>query len=121
MEDIIKLLPTFILINQITKPKGRLSSKDNLLSTQIIWLNIMHFILFRFICGLTYYGLSLNATNMPGNPYLIFSVTMLAEWPGCITAAWVTKKCGRRIFYSSVLVLAGIACLAAGLINDDSK
>lgn len=66
----------------------------------------------RFAEGFVYYGLSLNSSNLGGNPYVNFAISGAIEIPAYIFAAIICKYCGRIIPFASCLILGGVALLA---------
>lgn len=59
-----------------------------------------------------YYGLSLNTSNLGGNPYLNFVISGAVELPGLALATILLDRVGRRIPLSAFLGLGGL-CLVS--------
>ncbi|XP_014674994.1 PREDICTED: organic cation transporter protein-like isoform X2 [Priapulus caudatus] len=64
-----------------------------------------------FTVSLVYYGLTLGSTGWTKNPYVGFTVNVLAEFPSVLLCAALLKYCGRRLALASTMLLAGGFCL----------
>ena len=64
-----------------------------------------------FVCSGTYYGLSLSASNLGGNPYINFLIAAAVEIPAyAINLVILNKpKIGRRFALCAPLMIAGVA------------
>lgn len=47
-----------------------------------------------FANAFSYYGLSLNASHLPGNPYLVSALLNFVSMPGQIASVWIVRKWG---------------------------
>uniref|UniRef100_A0A7N8YJH2 Solute carrier family 22 member 5 n=1 Tax=Mastacembelus armatus TaxID=205130 RepID=A0A7N8YJH2_9TELE len=54
-----------------------------------------------------YFGLSLNTSNLSGNPFMNCFLSAITEVPAYIVSTWLLKKCPRRVLLSSFLVIGG--------------
>ena len=76
--------------------------------------------------GLTYFGLSLNSPNLPGNAYLNIFYSALVELLGYLTIMTFAAKFSRRSCMIISQAIAGFSCLISILLieigeaNDDS-
>ncbi|XP_041658016.1 solute carrier family 22 member 5-like [Cheilinus undulatus] len=68
------------------------------------------------IIAISYYALSLNTSNLHGNPFLNCFFSALTEVPAYILALLLLEFCPRRISQSSTLLLGGIMILCVNLI-----
>ena len=60
----------------------------------------------------TYYGLSLNVSNLSGSVRVNFLLSSLVEVFG-YTLSWVLlDRLGRKKYHCGVMILAGTSCLA---------
>lgn len=84
----------------------------------------------RFANSLVYYGLSLNTGELFGNPFLILFIAGVVDVPSYIITGILMNRWGRRSLISSLMVLGGIACIAAvyipsgesgGTSNEDAE
>lgn len=66
-----------------------------------------------FANSLVYYGLSLSAGNLEGNPYLITAIMGFVEFPSYIAVVYLLDVLGRRPLTSSMMLVGGIACIVA--------
>lgn len=67
-----------------------------------------------FANSIVYYGLSLSAGKLYGNPFLILFIMGLVEMPSYIGTVLLLDKLGRRLI-TSVLMLAGGICCIVGV------
>lgn len=68
------------------------------------------------VSSISYYGLTLNAGRLVGDPYLNFFLSGLVEIPSTVTAI-VTVTCfGRRVPICTFFALAGVACYVTAFI-----
>ncbi len=65
----------------------------------------------------TYYGLSLNATSLAGDPYLNFFLVSLIEAPGYALSYVTMEKLGRRFSVSSSFLLGGVCLLVDPFVS----
>ncbi|XP_008330420.1 solute carrier family 22 member 4 isoform X2 [Cynoglossus semilaevis] len=79
---------------------------DILKSKKIRWITLMCLLLWMAI-NVGYFGLSLNTSNLSGNPYMNCFLSAAAEVPAYVVSTWLLKKCPRRALLSSFLVLGG--------------
>ena len=61
---------------------------------------------------MTYYGLSLNVSNLVGSVRVNFLVSTAVELAGYCAAWYLLDKVGRMRCHCSVMLLAGTACLS---------
>ena len=66
----------------------------------------------RFAGGFVYYGLSLNTSNLGGNPYLNFMLNGAVEIPGYICCGIVCKYLGRVLPLAVSFFMTGAVLLA---------
>lgn len=62
---------------------------------------------------MVYYGLSLNAGNLAGNPYFVLFILGMIEMPSYVISVAFLDKAGRRFLTVSLMLLGGMACLIA--------
>merc|ERR1712071_267824 len=65
-----------------------------------------------------FFGLTFSASNLSGNFYLNFLLSMVAEVPSYLIGIFVMNRYGRRITLSGGLLLSGLACLITGLVPE---
>ncbi|XP_078490282.1 solute carrier family 22 member 4-like isoform X1 [Ciona intestinalis] len=70
-----------------------------------------------FSCSVAYYGLSLNTSNLGGNPYINCFVAASVEIPAYAIVILVLKKIGRKSFVFGSLVSSGVFCGAVPYID----
>ncbi|XP_018024060.1 organic cation transporter-like protein, partial [Hyalella azteca] len=66
-----------------------------------------------------YYGLSLNSSNIGGNIFVNFILTMLIEIPSYFFAWWALDRMGRKGTLMFTFLLGGTSCVIAGLLPKD--
>lgn len=67
-------------------------------------------ILNRMVTSMIYYGLTLNAAEVGGNPYVDAFLSGVMEIPASYAAIPMMQKWGRRPSLILTLFLAGISC-----------
>ena len=65
---------------------------------------------------MVYYGLSLNATSLSGDPYTNFILVALVEIPGYSLSYLTMEKMGRRKSTALSLCIGGICCLLSAIL-----
>lgn len=65
-----------------------------------------------------YFGLSLNTSNLSGNPFMNCFLSATSEVPAYIVSTWLLKKCPRRALLSLFLIIGGGVLLLIQLIPD---
>ncbi|KRX58704.1 Organic cation transporter-like protein [Trichinella sp. T9] len=77
---------------------------------------------FNWLTGaMSYYGLAWYTSDLPGDEYLNFFISGLVEMPAYIVSGIMFEYCGRRPSLASMYILAGMSCLASGLIPSEYK
>ena len=67
---------------------------------------------YRCVISMTYYGLSLNVSNLAGSVRVNFLLSSSVELLG-YSAAWLLlDRLGRKRLHCGAMLLAGAACLA---------
>ncbi|XP_067641858.1 organic cation transporter protein isoform X2 [Eurosta solidaginis] len=69
-----------------------------------------------FANSLVYYGLSLSAGKLYGNPFLILFIMGLVEFPSYLTIMVVLDRLGRRPITSTLMLSGGMCCIIAAFI-----
>lgn len=64
---------------------------------------------------MVYYGLSLNATNLAGDPFTNFILVSLVEIPGYSLSYFTMERYGRRKSTAFSLVLGGVCCIISAI------
>ncbi|KAK6169201.1 hypothetical protein SNE40_020297 [Patella caerulea] len=65
-----------------------------------------------FVASVTYYGLTLNVTNLSGDVYLNFTIGNIAETIAYILCIILLDRLGRKVLHCSVMLIGGLACLS---------
>jgi OCT family organic cation transporter-like MFS transporter 4/5 len=60
---------------------------------------------------LVYYGISFNTTELIGDPYLNFFLSILVEFVAILACQFTLERFGRKVPYSINMALAGAALL----------
>ena len=76
-----------------------------------------------FVNSGTYYGLSLGASDLGGNPYINFMLAAAVEIPAYLINLYLLNKprFGRRISLSSLMLFAGVALLSMAAVPKDQR
>lgn len=69
-----------------------------------------------FANSIVYYGLSLNAGNLVGNPYLMLFLSGLVELPSYLLMCFLMDRTGRRCLVSTFMLIGGVCCIIASSI-----
>jgi len=65
---------------------------------------------------MTYYGLSLNTTDLPGDDYVNFILSGIFELPGYAMCIPMLEKIGRKPTIIILLALSGVGCIISGVL-----
>jgi len=68
---------------------------------------------------MSYYGITYSTSNLSGNFFINYEMTMVVEIPACIFGGYLMGVVGRRITVCGSLLIGGLACLATGLVPAD--
>lgn len=75
-----------------------------------------------FYCWLTascgYYGLTLNAADLGGDPFINLLLSGIIEVPACIVSIFLMDKWGRRPTLSLSFVVSGVACVTMQAVKE---
>ncbi|KAG0433611.1 hypothetical protein HPB47_019756, partial [Ixodes persulcatus] len=74
-----------------------------------------------FLGGVIYYYAALNVTNIPGNPYINYTVSSAAELPAALLGMYVVRCWSRRRSMAVQLLLAGLAFVPAPFLPKDGS
>lgn len=66
-----------------------------------------------FANSIAYYGLTLSAGKLEGNPYLIIAIFGFVELPSYAAVMYFLDIWGRRSLISSMMLIGGVACIVA--------
>ncbi|KAK5887845.1 hypothetical protein CesoFtcFv8_016406 [Champsocephalus esox] len=91
---------------------------DILKSKKIRSITLMCLILWMAI-NIGYFGLSLNTSNLSGNPFMNCFLSAATEVPAYVVSTVLLKKCPRRALLSSFLVIGGGVLLLIQFIPED--
>ncbi|XP_033995987.1 solute carrier family 22 member 4-like [Trematomus bernacchii] len=91
---------------------------DILKSKKIRCITLMCLILWMAI-NIGYFGLSLNTSNLSGNPFMNCFLSATTEVPAYVVSTVLLKKCPRRALLSSFLVIGGGVLLLIQFIPED--
>ena len=81
---------------------------------QFLWLNRSHFIAWRVVVNLTYYGLTLNSGKLAGDIYLNTFLVSLVEVPAYLAVLFtLSTASGRAISLCISEILNGVFLLAS--------
>uniref|UniRef100_A0A3Q0S856 Solute carrier family 22 member 5 n=1 Tax=Amphilophus citrinellus TaxID=61819 RepID=A0A3Q0S856_AMPCI len=77
-----------------------------------------NFCIFRMAINIGYFGLSLNTSNLSGNPFVNCFLSATTEVPAYIVSTWLLKACPRRALLSLFLIIGGGVLLLIQFIPD---
>ncbi|XP_034535334.1 solute carrier family 22 member 4-like, partial [Notolabrus celidotus] len=90
---------------------------DILKSRNIRCITLMCLVLWMAI-NIGYFGLSLNTSNLSGDPFMNCFLSAASEVPAYVVSTVLLKKCPRRALLSSFLVIGGGVLLLIQFIPD---
>ncbi|XP_061926708.1 organic cation/carnitine transporter 2-like [Entelurus aequoreus] len=79
---------------------------DVLRSKNLRCITLMCLVLWMAI-NVGYFGLSLNTSNLSGNPFMNCFLSATTEVPAYVMSTWLLKKCARRALLSTFLFIGG--------------
>ncbi|XP_034033879.1 solute carrier family 22 member 4 [Thalassophryne amazonica] len=91
---------------QPVHPARKYSMLDVLKSKNIRCITLMCLLLWMAI-NIGYFGLSLNTSNLSGNPFMNCFLSAVSEVPAYIVSTCLLKRCHRRALLSSFLIIGG--------------
>ena len=71
------------------------------------------FFFYRAVVSMTYYGLSLNVSNLSGSVRINFLLSSIVELIGYASAGAVLDRIGRKRYHCAIMIFSGLACLAS--------
>nr|XP_021324940.1 solute carrier family 22 member 4 isoform X2 [Danio rerio] len=104
-------------IKEAAFQKSKYSALDVLRTSNIRRTTFMCLLLWMAI-NIGYFGLSLNTTNLSGDPFLNCFLSAVTEVPAYIVSTFLLKSCPRRPVLSAFLVIGGGFLLLVQLIPD---
>lgn len=107
-------------LNAAVEPPQEKAGVIDLFRTPNLRIKTLNACLCFFANSLVYYGLSLSAGKLYGNPYLILFIMGLVEYPTYIALVFVLDILGRRSITSSLMLIGGVCCIVAAFIQQGS-
>ncbi|XP_056302479.1 solute carrier family 22 member 4 [Danio aesculapii] len=104
-------------VKETESQKSKYSALDVLRTSNIRRTTFMCLLLWMAI-NIGYFGLSLNTTNLSGDPFLNCFLSAVSEVPAYIVSTFLLKSCPRRPVLSAFLVIGGGFLLLVQLIPD---
>ncbi|KAM4726374.1 organic cation/carnitine transporter 2-like isoform 2-T2 [Anableps anableps] len=98
-------------------PGKKYTMLDVLKSSKLRCITLMCLLLWMAI-NIGYFGLSLNTSNLSGNPFLNCFLSAITEVPAYIVSTCLLRKCPRRVILSTFLVIGGGVLLLIQFIPD---
>uniref|UniRef100_A0A914XA04 Major facilitator superfamily (MFS) profile domain-containing protein n=1 Tax=Plectus sambesii TaxID=2011161 RepID=A0A914XA04_9BILA len=68
--------------------------------------------------SMSYYGLTFNTQDLPGDVFLSYCLSAASELPGFLLCVPIMEKLGRRTALVIFLGTGGVSCIGAGLIKE---
>lgn len=93
---------------------------SDLFKTPRLRMKTLNVCLCWFANSLVYYGLSLSAGKLKGNPFLMLFLMGLVEFPSYFVIVLVLDRLGRRSITSGLMLLGGLCCIVAAYIAQGS-
>ncbi|XP_030009203.1 solute carrier family 22 member 5-like isoform X2 [Sphaeramia orbicularis] len=102
---------------QSDKKKSR-NIWDLLRFSNIRWISLTLWLVW-IVVNIGYFGLSLNTSNLHGNPHFNCFLSAVVEVPAYISSWFLFRWCSRRLSTSSTLLIGGVFLLLIQLIPTD--
>ncbi|XP_067674641.1 organic cation transporter protein-like [Haliotis asinina] len=96
-------------VEEAKAPRGKLSE---LLTHRTLAIRCFILSFHWAVCSLTYYGLTLNVTNLSGNVITNFVLSALVEVAGYLLTLFLLDRIGRKWLHCGFFLGGGLACLA---------
>ncbi|CAH1798693.1 unnamed protein product, partial [Owenia fusiformis] len=74
-----------------------------------------------FVTSMVYYGLSLNSSNLGGDPYINFLISAGVEIPAYALFHFLLRKLGRRVCTCLTLTIGGLALLCLLPVSEEHQ
>lgn len=100
--------------------KGESAGLSDLFKTPNLRIKTLNVCFCWFANALAYYGLSLSAGNLQGNPFLILFILAVVELPSYLAIIFTLDLLGRRSITSTLMLIGGVCCIAAAYIEQGS-
>ncbi|KAK2873212.1 hypothetical protein QQF64_017040 [Cirrhinus molitorella] len=104
-------------VKEAASQKSKYSALDVLRTSDIRKTTFLCLLLWMAI-NIGYFGLSLNTTNLSGDPFLNCFLSAVTEVPAYIVSTFLLKSCPRRPVLSAFLVIGGGFLLLVQLIPE---
>ncbi|MEQ2233222.1 hypothetical protein ILYODFUR_019758 [Ilyodon furcidens] len=98
-------------------PGKKYTMLDVLKSSKLRCITLMCLLLWMAI-NIGYFGLSLNTSNLSGNPFMNCFLSAITEVPAYIVSTCLLRKCPRRTILSTFLIIGGGVLLLIQFIPD---
>lgn len=102
--------------NSLTTETPAAAGTLDLFKTPNLRMKTLNVCLCWFANSITYYGLSLSAGKLYGNPFLILFIMGLVEMPTYISLGYVLDLLGRRSITSTLMLIGGTCCIIAAFM-----
>ncbi len=66
---------------------------------------------------MSYYGLTFNTQDLPGDVYVSYLLSAASELPGYLISVPMMEKLGRRSSIIIMLGVGGLSCICSGLMT----
>lgn len=106
---------------QHVRQEDRSYGASDLFKTPNLRKKMLNVCLNWFANSLVYYGLSLNAGNLVGNPFLMLFLSGLVEIPSYILMICLMDRTGRRCVVSTFMLIGGVCCIVASSVPTESS
>uniref|UniRef100_A0A182J953 Major facilitator superfamily (MFS) profile domain-containing protein n=1 Tax=Anopheles atroparvus TaxID=41427 RepID=A0A182J953_ANOAO len=104
----------------VEEPSSNSAGLADLFKTPNLRKMTLNVCLCWFANSITYYGLSLSAGKLSGNPFLILFLMGLVEFPSYISISYLLDRLGRRSITSTLMIIGGICCIVAAYLTRGS-
>ncbi|CAJ1063492.1 solute carrier family 22 member 4-like [Xyrichtys novacula] len=110
--------PAVIFKESEARPPTKTYTMLDILKSQNIRCITLMCLLLWMAINIGYFGLSLNTSNLSGDPFMNCFLSAAAEVPAYVVSTWLLKKCPRRVLLSTFLIIGGGVLLLIQFIPD---
>ncbi len=106
------------LLDRKSEMKAAKGPMMSVIRSKILMLRLVNCCYCFFTNALIFYGLSVSATDLPGDKYINLMLAALMEIPGNLATHFVLKKISRKWALAVSMIFCGVFCVSSELLSD---